>query len=614
MFPGILQFCPVCNSFNKPLSLTDKNGTITREYDELNRVTKYTDTFGNEIGYEYDKIGNLIKLTYPDGTAVKYTYDANNNMTSVTDWAGRVTRYTYDENNLVTKVVKPDKSVTTTTYDTAHRITSSVERRSTGSLISGYKYTFDDLGRISTESCLDKGTKFWYTYDSLSRIVHKLTTDLYGNHMYEESYEYDAAGNIRYTTDNCCEENSYSYTSNNRLKSYNGYNVGFDEDGNMLYFYQDGTKCSLTYDSSNRLLSAKSCKYTYNAENTRIKKVYGSTATTYVYNTVAKLSQLLVMKKGSTITKYVYGLGLIGEECNGAFKTYHFDYRGSTVALTNINGVVTNIFTYDTYGKLTEGSSSVTPFLYNGRDGVITDENGLYYMRARYYSPDLRRFVNADIVRGAISDGVTLNRYAYANCNPITNIDPLGLEGIDSRGTSASESKRAEARARSRATAQERYTTNARNNSDSTDLTTNSTTITSTENSSSNDVSFWEFVKNAFEIEFGTGFGLAGEVDYYGMGVDIAFQINMPRVKINEEGITDDVFYKMGASIDFIIFEAGLSFEQWDETGDMSSLIFFDMKDNIDLISLGGYFIYGMDFSFSLDYKYVLNYLSDLVE
>ncbi len=245
--------------------------------------------------------------------------------------------------------------------------------------------------------------------------------------MYEESYEYDAAGNIRYTTDNCCEENSYSYTSNNRLKSYNGYNVGFDEDGNMLYFYQDGTKCSLTYDSSNRLLSAKSCKYTYNAENTRIKKVYGSTATTYVYNTVAKLSQLLVMKKGSTITKYVYGLGLIGEECNGAFKTYHFDYRGSTVALTNINGVVTNIFTYDTYGKLTEGSSSVTPFLYNGRDGVITDENGLYYMRARYYSPDLKRFVNADIVRGAISDGVTLNRYAYADCNPVTNIDPLGL-------------------------------------------------------------------------------------------------------------------------------------------------------------------------------------------
>ena len=43
------------------------------------------------------------------------------------------------------------------------------------------------------------------------------------------------------------------------------------------------------------------------------------------------------------ITKYVYGIGLIGEETSGSFKTYHFDYRGSTAAITDINGNVTNI-------------------------------------------------------------------------------------------------------------------------------------------------------------------------------------------------------------------------------------------------------------------------------
>ena len=66
-------------------------------------------------------------------------------------------------------------------------------------------------------------------------------------------------------------------------------------------------------------------------------------------------------------------------------------------------------------------------FLYNGRDGVVTDSNGLLYMRARYYSPDLKRFVNADIIAGVITDPVTLNRYAYANGNPVSNIDPFGL-------------------------------------------------------------------------------------------------------------------------------------------------------------------------------------------
>ena len=37
-------------------------------------------------------------------------------------------------------------------------------------------------------------------------------------------------------------------------------------------------------------------------------------------------------------------------------------------------------------------------FGYNGRDGVVTDDNGLIYMRARYYSPEMRRFINADIL------------------------------------------------------------------------------------------------------------------------------------------------------------------------------------------------------------------------
>ena len=66
-------------------------------------------------------------------------------------------------------------------------------------------------------------------------------------------------------------------------------------------------------------------------------------------------------------------------------------------------------------------------FGYNGKYGVVTEPNGLVYMRARYYSPELRRFINADVIAGEISNAITLNRYAYANGNPVLNIDPFGL-------------------------------------------------------------------------------------------------------------------------------------------------------------------------------------------
>ena len=81
-----------------------------------------------------------------------------------------------------------------------------------------------------------------------------------------------------------------------------------------------------------------------------------------------------------------------------------------------------------TYGKqlARTGTSDIT-FGYNGRDGVVTDKNGLIYMRARYYSPEMRRFVNSDIIPGKIANAVTLNRYAYANANPAMNVDPSGL-------------------------------------------------------------------------------------------------------------------------------------------------------------------------------------------
>ncbi|MEF2967372.1 RHS repeat-associated core domain-containing protein [Paenibacillus sp. M1] len=91
-------------------------------------------------------------------------------------------------------------------------------------------------------------------------------------------------------------------------------------------------------------------------------------------------------------------------------------------------------YTYGIYGELEqhEGSTS-QPFQYNGRDGVMTDPNGLYYMRARYYDPELKRFLNRDVILGDLTDGQTLNRYAYVNGDPVGYVDPLGCLSVRGR-------------------------------------------------------------------------------------------------------------------------------------------------------------------------------------
>ena len=258
-----------------------------------------------------------------------------------------------------------------------------------------------------------------YTYDSLSRVTKRTVKNLSNTVLSEEAFSYDAAGNITDAPDSC-----FAYDASNRLVVFDGNSVSYDLDGNLL----SNGFLTCSYDSANKLISAGGHTYTYNAEDVRIRNLCAEEDTTYTYNTNAKLSMLLMKTTGGVVTKYVYGRGLIGEEVSGAFKTYHFDCRGSTIAITDATGNITDTFAYDTYGKLISRTGTNTViFGYDGRDGVVTDDNGLIYMRARYYSPEMKRFINADVVAGAISNAITLNRFAYANGNPVSFVDPFGL-------------------------------------------------------------------------------------------------------------------------------------------------------------------------------------------
>ncbi|WP_186786051.1 polymorphic toxin-type HINT domain-containing protein [Paenibacillus agilis] len=401
-----------------------ENGdVITRTFDELNRATQYVDQDGQRMQYVYDAAGRLTTLIYPDGKAVKYTYDRAGRMKTVTDWANRVTTYSYDANGRLVTTERPNATLEKREYNPAGRLIKLTDTRADGTLLHGYTYTYDAVGNVLTEQEL-AGT-------SVTANVYGTgaTSAIGAGKSGQPVMDINGPGLSPITQ--TVPDAEMTYTTDNRMATFNGQAVSYDADGNLINGPIDGSMQPYTYDARNRLVEAGGVKYGYNSDNIRTSVTVNGVTTKYVVNPEAMLSQVLMEtnEQDQAQVYYVYGLGLIGrEDASGAYATYHYDRRGSTKALTNPVGEVTDTYTYGYYGEAL-GHEGVTeqPFRYNGRDGVMTDSNGLYQMRARYYHPDLKRFVNRDIVRGSIDQSQTLNRFAYVNGNPISYIDPFGL-------------------------------------------------------------------------------------------------------------------------------------------------------------------------------------------
>ena len=378
-----------------------KTSSITRTYDCMNRVTSYTDYKGNTVKYGYDELGNLITLTYPGGEIVRYDYDKAGLLTTVTDEEGFVTAYTYDDLGRLHTTTKPDGSVETNSYDKQSRLTERTVVGKEGQLINKYTYTYDSWGNILTIG-------------------------------YESSFEGDAS-TTTFTSA------SMTYDSSNRMVTYNGEDIIYDDDGNMLYGPLDGVMTEFEYDCRNRLIHAGDTAYEYDAENVRTAVETPEYREEYVTDSVSELSRVLVITReykteNKTDTeKYYYGNGLIYEKNNDVeLLVFHYNHLGSTTAVTDKDGKLVYSYDYGTYGELTTTTeySTTTPkvrFLSNGQLGVMTDDNSLYYMRQRYYNPQIKRFINQDILTGSIGNSASLNRYSYVEGNPVSYTDPFGL-------------------------------------------------------------------------------------------------------------------------------------------------------------------------------------------
>ena len=100
-------------------------------------------------------------------------------------------------------------------------------------------------------------------------------------------------------------------------------------------------------------------------------------------------------------------------DTSGNLQVYHTDGPGSVRAITNGSGNLVEAYLTDAFGVALGTEGTVTqPFGFTGQQQ--DSESGLYYLRARYYSPTLGMFISRDPTFGAITNPLSLNRFGYA--------------------------------------------------------------------------------------------------------------------------------------------------------------------------------------------------------
>lgn len=404
-------------------------------YDSRDLLVREIKASGENLVYTYDAAGNKTSVTSPQSMTT-YAYDTLDRLAGVTDAAG-TTVYGYDAVGNLSSTTYPNGVATTYAYDALNRLLN-VSNSGPAGLISSYVYTLGPAGNRMEVVEAGPGTTsrvVTYAFDPVYRLIQEHVSQPATPDM-TVGFSYDAVGN-RVQMNRNGALTAYTFDTRDRLITEAGgagtFTSSYDDNGNLASRSGVSTT-SYVYDTENRLRSAATSSgivsYNYDTDGMRVSKTAGGITTTYLVDKLSGEGQVLVEKVGATAATYTFGHQLISQSRpDEGVHIYLADGQLSTRQLTDMNGSVSDRYTYEAYGTQSLGMGNTTnEFRYAGEQ---FDPNvSFYYLRARYYSPDTGRFVSTDPIEGDIFEPVSLHRYLYANTNPVDMRDPSGKDTL----------------------------------------------------------------------------------------------------------------------------------------------------------------------------------------
>ena len=432
-------------------------------YDDADRLTSER--------FEYDlTTGDKVR------SDITYVRSADNPLVD-----SRIDTYTYKVNGI-------EKAKTQNTYDNYKRIKSKaytvggkIFTQSAGYDGKALKRIWDSMGNSTSYQydCMDRitsvnnGNPITYEYDTYGQLIRE------NNKILDKTfvYEYNDIGNIisvktyNYTTEALGavidqQDFGYDTTHPDRLTRCGSTDISYNAMG-----------CPVTYDCLNiswtrgkisklscgdKLSGTKTYNYNYNAFGQRIGRTYlytpatgigsvgqegilTSSNRTFNYDNSGRLisesNTSVYYGEGSETAKisYLYDensiVGML-YTANGVTNAYYFQRNllGDVIGIYNTSGTKVGGYAYDAWGNCTitlntNGIATRNPIRYRGY--YYDADTNLYYLNARYYSPELRRFISPDDT--AYLDPETpngLNLYCYCGNDPVNYADPSGCSSV----------------------------------------------------------------------------------------------------------------------------------------------------------------------------------------